>query len=84
MSKEAVEAIVGKAVVDGKFRATLFADPDRALLAALDERARMLGGTLAIRSQPGFGTRLTCRIPVGHLRGERRSASGSGGPEFLW
>ena len=33
-------------------------------LAALDERARMLGGTLKIRSQPGSGTRLTCVIPV--------------------
>jgi PAS domain S-box-containing protein len=33
-------------------------------LAALDERARMLGGTLKIRSQPGSGTRLTCAIPV--------------------
>ncbi len=33
-------------------------------LAALDERARMLGGTLKIRSQPGSGTRVTCVIPV--------------------
>ena len=33
-------------------------------LAALDERTRMLGGTLTIRSQPGSGTRLTCIIPV--------------------
>ena len=33
-------------------------------LAALDERARMLGGALEIRSQPGFGTRMTCVIPV--------------------
>ena len=33
-------------------------------LAALNERARMLGGMLGIRSQPGSGTRLTCAIPV--------------------
>ncbi len=33
-------------------------------LAALDERARMLGGVLEIRSQPGSGTRVTCVIPV--------------------
>ncbi|OGR26320.1 MAG: hypothetical protein A2139_04485 [Desulfobacca sp. RBG_16_60_12] len=33
-------------------------------LAALTERARMLGGTLKIRSQPGSGTRVACVIPV--------------------
>ncbi len=33
-------------------------------LATLNERARMLGGTLKVWSQPGSGTRLTCAIPV--------------------
>jgi PAS domain S-box-containing protein len=35
-------------------------------LAALNERARMLGGSLEIRSQPGAGTRVTCVIPIDH------------------
>ena len=31
MSKEAVEAVIGKAVLDSEFREALFADPDAAL-----------------------------------------------------
>ncbi len=33
-------------------------------LAALDERARMLGGTVKIQSQPGKGTCIACTIPL--------------------
>ena len=37
-------------------------------LAALQERARMLGGTIEIRSQPRAGARMTLVIPVDQLR----------------
>jgi two-component system sensor histidine kinase UhpB len=37
-------------------------------LAALDERARMLGGSLEIQSRVGAGTRITCNIPVNILK----------------
>ncbi len=37
-------------------------------LAALDERARMLGGFLEIHSRKGAGTRITCNIPVNRLK----------------
>jgi PAS domain S-box-containing protein len=37
-------------------------------LAALSERAKMLGGTLEINSRKGRGTRVTCAIPVNRER----------------
>ena len=33
-------------------------------LAAMEERARLAGGSLQIQSQPGAGTKVTCTIPV--------------------
>jgi PAS domain S-box-containing protein len=46
-------------------------------LAALDERARMLGGTLEIWSQPGTGTRVTCLIPIDRGREATGQKSGT-------
>ena len=67
MSKEAVEAIVGKAVVDSQFREALFADPDEALggydltqeevaaLKAIDaETMESFAGTLDERISKAF------------------------------
>ncbi|MBM4275280.1 MAG: response regulator [Deltaproteobacteria bacterium] len=39
-------------------------------LAALDERARMLGGSIQIWAQVGKGTRITVTIPVGEIKNE--------------
>lgn len=39
--------------------------PDRFGLVGLNERARLLGGALAIESAPGKGTRLTVTVPAG-------------------
>jgi PAS domain S-box-containing protein len=47
-------------------------DPDRAKrkrglgLVSMDERLRMVGGTLAIRSRPGEGTHVEARVPLRH------------------
>jgi signal transduction histidine kinase len=38
-------------------------------LAALDERAKMLGGSLHIQSRQGAGTRVACTIPGGRKNG---------------
>jgi two-component system sensor histidine kinase UhpB len=43
-------------------------------LAALDERARMLGGALHIWSQEGVGTKITCNIPVKQSNSEKAKA----------
>jgi hypothetical protein len=46
MSKEAVESVIGKAMLDAEFRKALFADPEKAL-AGLDltetEKAQLKG-----------------------------------------
>ena len=49
-------------------------DPGRARadslgLKTMYYRARTIGGTLRIHSQPGEGTTICCRIPVGEMHG---------------
>ncbi|MCL4502024.1 MAG: ATP-binding protein, partial [Deltaproteobacteria bacterium] len=41
-------------------------------LAAMEERGRMLGGKLSIKSQPGQGTEIILSVPIGK---ERKAAS---------
>jgi hypothetical protein len=82
MSKEAVQAVIGKAVTDSKFREDLFANPDHALsgyelteaeIAALKnvdaETLESLAGTLDERISKAF--------IAGVLAG---AASAAGGP----
>ncbi len=45
-------------------------------LAALDERARMLGGACQIWSRPGAGTKIVCTIPVGQSRHQQLLENG--------
>ena len=40
-------------------------------LAALDERARMLGGACQIWSRPGAGTKIVCTVPVSQLKNQQ-------------
>jgi glucose-6-phosphate-specific signal transduction histidine kinase len=43
-------------------------------LQGITDRLAALGGELGIHSQPGHGTTLTCKLPVGDLAGGRAAA----------
>ena len=43
-------------------------------LLSIDERVRLVGGSLAITSAPGLGTRLQVRVPIGAETRERVTA----------
>lgn len=45
-------------------------------MAAMDERARMLGGALRIESRPGAGTTVVLELPEGRESGDRGRVSG--------
>jgi len=50
------------------------ADASHLGLVGMGERAKALGGTLEIESQPGAGTRITVRVPL--IKAEPETASG--------
>ena len=95
MSKEAVQAIIGKAVSDSKFREDLFANPDRALsghdltdaeksaLKSIDsESMEALAGGLDERISKAFIMGWTVGAGGGRRRALRRTLKGKrvGGP----
>ena len=57
---------------------TAFGKPRSFGLAGMRERAALLGGTLAIRSAPGEGTRVTLKLPV-----SRAAPAGKNGKDSL-
>lgn len=52
------------------------APPGRFGLIGMSERARLLGGTLAVRSAPGGGTAIDVTVPLRAPAGRPRAASG--------
>jgi hypothetical protein len=96
MSKEAVQAVISKAVSDDKFREALFADPDRALhgydltedeIAALKkidaESMQSLTGNLDERISKAFIVGWTVGGGGGRVtaRNRRKPAWRMGGPK---
>jgi len=63
MSKEAVESVIGKAILDAEFRKALFADPEKAL-AGFDlsetEKAQLKG--LDSETLDAMGNTLDARV----------------------
>jgi hypothetical protein len=86
MSKEAVEAIIGKAVLDSDFREALFADPDKALAGyeLTEQEVATLKGIDAETMESLAGT-LDERISKAMIAFGIGGGSGapSGGPDLL-
>jgi hypothetical protein len=83
MSKQAVEAIIGKAVVDSRFREALFADPER-VLARYELTEEEVAALKAIGAEEieSFAGALDERISKAHAGPP--PAGGSGGLPHLW
>jgi hypothetical protein len=71
MSREALEAVIGRAVIDEEFRLALFADPDAALAAyELTEGELVALRTIDAENLDAFaggpGSRIVKMLEVGH------------------
>jgi hypothetical protein len=79
MSKESVQAIIGKAVLDSEFREALFADPDQALVGyELTEVEVAALKAIDAETMESFAGTLDERISKAMI------AAGFGGSESPW
>jgi hypothetical protein len=82
MSKEALEAVIGKAVLDSEFREALFADPDQALEGyELTEEEVAALKVIDAETMESFAGSLDERISKHLIIG---AGIGSRGPRFPW
>ncbi len=69
MSKEALQAVIGKAVLDSEFREALFADPDKALEGyELTEEEVAALKVIDAETMESFAGGLDERISKAHLQ----------------
>jgi hypothetical protein len=79
MSKEALQAVIGKAVMDSEFREALFADPDQAVEGyELTEEEVAALKAIDAETVESFAGSLDERISKAHLQ----FSGGVGGPRF--
>jgi len=80
MSKETLQAVIGKAVLDSEFREALFADPDQALEGyELTEEEVAALKTIDAETMESFAGSLDERISKSIIAG---AGFGSRGPRF--
>ncbi len=77
MSREALEAVIGRAVIDAEFRLALFADPDATLDGyALTEGELAALKTLDAESLDAFAGKIGTRVAQ-RLQNDAQSFGGS-------
>ncbi len=69
MSKQTVEAVIGKAIMDAEFRKALIADPEKALAGYdLTEQEKAALKALDSETLDSMGSSLDARISKGGIR----------------